>query len=133
MDFFLMVYYLFLLVGHIGIALVQHISIAYSLANKLRELGHVGKHVDIKLLAPSHRLRCKCEHFSECASCAVNTIEVTLIAVGEVVGVNPCVKRAGGRKRERAGVDGHAAGVQFSDIGDCPLNNGTIFLVLGNI
>ena len=128
-----MVCYLILLIGYIGIALVQYIAIANGLANELRELGHVGKDIDIELLAPSHRLRCKCEHFSECASCAVNTIEVTLIAVGEVVGVNPRVKRAGGRKRERAGVDGHAAGVQFSDIGDCPLNNGTIFLVLGNI
>lgn len=128
-----MVCYLFFLVGYIGIALVQHVAISDGLANELRELGHIGKDIDIKLLAPSHRLRCKCEHFSECASCAVNTIEMALIAVGEVVGVNPCVKRAGGRKRERAGVDGHAAGVQLCDIGDCPLNNGTIFLVLGNI
>ena len=83
-----------LLIGYIGIALVQHIAIADGLANEFRELGHVGKHPDIKLHVSSHRLRCECEYFCEFACCIVNTIEMALIAVGEIAVVNRRVKRA---------------------------------------
>ena len=89
-----MVCYFFLLVGYIGIALVQHIAITDGLANELRELCHISKNTDIELHVASHCLRSKGEYFRECASCAVNTIKHTLISVREIAAVNTCIKRA---------------------------------------
>lgn len=89
-----MVYYLIFLVGYIGVALVQDITIADSLTNKFRELGHVSKHTDIKLAITSHCLRSKCEHFYKRTCRLINTIENALIAVWEIAAVNKCVKRA---------------------------------------
>jgi hypothetical protein len=93
-DYFLKVYKSILLICYIGIALVQYVAKTDGLANEFRELGHISKYADIELHVSSHRLRCKGEHFSECASCVVNTIEKALISVWEIAAVNTCVKRA---------------------------------------
>ena len=89
-----MVCYLILLVGHIGIALVQDIAITYGLANELRELCHISKHTDIKLLVASHRLRCKGEHFYQRTRRLIYAIENALITVWEIAAINKRVKGA---------------------------------------